>query len=32
MNEKSALAQLSDRLNSEYAAYIRRWETSPLNA
>ncbi len=31
MNEKSALAQLSDRLNAEYAAYIRRWETSPFH-
>ncbi len=31
MSEKSARERLSDKLNAEYAAYIRRWEATPLH-
>lgn len=30
MSEKSALTRLGDKLNTEYASYIRRWEATPI--
>ena len=30
MSENSSLARLAEKLNAEYAAYIRRWEATPI--
>lgn len=30
MSEKSSLARLAEKLNTEYNAYIRRWEATPI--